>query len=222
MNSLSFLDVDPSILKTEERIIVAAIKVFAENSIHAATVRMIAQEAKVQASSITYHFTTKENLYQEVIRRILHYASTSILHYVESPAQPLTLKSARKELLSMIEKLTDWHYGSPHIVTFAKIISREHFSPSPVYGIIYNEFFSKAIARMTTIVHCLIKGNNKVDKGREAALQTFSIFGQIFGFRLQREMLVRSLGFTGFSADEIAEIKDLLLRNISRQLEVTL
>ena len=41
-------------------------------------------------------------------------------------------------------------------------------------------------------------------------------------FRLQREMLVRHLGFTGFSADEIAELKDLLIRNISRQLGVTL
>ena len=123
----------------------------------------------------------------------------------------------------MIGNLIDWVYDNSHVVTYAKIISREHISPSPAYEILYNEFFSKAIRRMTTIVHCLIKGQKRDNKKeREAALLTFSIFGQIFGFRLQREMLVRHLGFTGFSADEIAELKDLVIRNISRQLGVTL
>jgi len=66
-----------------------------------------------------------------------------------------------------------------------------------------------------------IKGQKNVDKEREAVLLTFSIFGQVFGFRLYREMLVRHLGFTGFSVDEIVELKDLLIRNIFRQLGVT-
>ena len=53
MDCLSFFDVEPSLLKTEERIIVAAIKIFAEYPLHAVTVRMIAKEARVCFSSIS-------------------------------------------------------------------------------------------------------------------------------------------------------------------------
>lgn len=221
MDNLSFLDVDPSKLKTEERIIIAAIKVFAEYPVQVATVRMIAQEAQVNFSSITYYFKTKENLYQEVIRRILNYVVQSMLLAAELPPQPLTPESARRELFTMVGRLTDWIYGNSHATLFAKIIVREHISPSPVYEMLYDEFFSKVITRMSAIVHCLINVQESVDKEREAALLTFSIFGQILGFRLEREMLVRHLGFTGFSADEIAELKALLARNIIRQLGVT-
>ena len=218
MNSLAFLDVDPSILKTEERIIVAAIKVFADYPLQVATVRMIAQEAQINFSSITYHFKTKENLYQEVLRRFLNNVVQLLPSPDELAVQPLTPELARKELLAFVGQATDLMYGNSHTATFAKIILREHFSPSPFYEMLYKEFFSKVITWITARVCCLINVPENVDKEREATLITFSIIGQILGFRVGREMLIRRLGFTGFSTEEIAELKELLMRNILRQL----
>ena len=220
MDDLSFLDVDPSKLKTEERIIAAAIKIFAEYPLPVVTVRMIAREAQVCFSSITYHFKTKENLYQEVIRRFLNYAAQSILSHEESASLPLSPESARCELRSMVMKMTDWVYGNFHGNAFLKMILREHVSQSPVSEMLHNEFFSKFVAQLTGIIYCLINVPDNVNKNREATLLALSIFGQIMGFRLDREMLVRHLGFTGFSTDEIIELQELLLRNIFRQLEV--
>jgi len=220
MDGLSFLDVEPSLLKTEERIIVAAIKIFAEYPLHVVTVRMIAKEARVCFSSITYHFRTKENLYQEVIRRFLNHGVQTLLCHGESASQPLTPEAACHELRTMVIRMTDWIYGSSHATTVAKIIFREHVSPSPLSETLYDEFFGKVITQLTTIVSSLINVPENVDKEREAALLAFSIFGQIGTFRLDREMLVRHLGFTGFSASEIAELQNLLLRNIFRQLGV--
>ena len=226
MNSLTFLDVDPAMLKTEERIIVAAIKVFAEYPLHTATIRMIAQEAQINFSSITYHFKTKENLYQEVIRRFLDHVR-SIISLTESSPQPLTPESAREELVGIIERMTDWMCGGSHVATLAKIILREHFSPSSVYEMLYKDFFSKIITRLTALVRCLISkpgdtSPEETNREREATLLAFSMIGQTLVFRLQRELLVRHLGFIGFSTEEIAELKDLLVRNILRQLEVPL
>ena len=220
MNSLAFLDVDPSMLKTEERIIVAAIKVFSDYPLQTATIRMIAQEAQINFSSITYHFKTKENLYREVLHRYLNNVVQSVVDQEESSAPPLTPESALPELLSKVRQLTDAMCGSPHATIFAKIILREHFSPSSCYEMLHKEFFSKLITWMTARIECLIHVPEGADKEREATLLTFSILGQTLGFRLQRELLVRHLGFTGFSADEIAELKELLVRNISRQLGI--
>ena len=45
-------------------------------------------------------------------------------------------------------------------------------------------------------------------------------FGQIAGFRVGREMLKRHVDdFVGYSPEEIAEIKALVLRNVFRELE---
>ncbi|MGL6194528.1 MAG: TetR family transcriptional regulator, partial [Thermoguttaceae bacterium] len=49
------MTIDPSLLKSDERIILAAIKIFADYPPELASVRMIAKEAKVNYSAITYH-----------------------------------------------------------------------------------------------------------------------------------------------------------------------
>ncbi len=214
MEHQSFLTIDPSLLKSEERILLAAIKVFADYPPELASVRMIAKEANVNYSAVAYHFKNKENLYQEVIRRVVGLISQAYTFH-ESP--PTDVEIAKMELRAFVGRMIDWVYGNPYAVSFAKIMIREHLSPSPVYEHLNEDLFKRIFTRMTAVVLCITQTTDH----RKASLQFFAIAGQIIGFRVERELLVRHLGFTGFSVLEIEELKTLLFQNIFRQLGVS-
>ena len=73
MRARSIMSVDPDKLKTEERIIVAAIRIFSDCPVEVASTRMIAKEVGVSLSAIPYYFKTKENLYQATINRMVDF-----------------------------------------------------------------------------------------------------------------------------------------------------
>ena len=58
-------------LETRERIIFAAKKEFAEKGFDGARMGAIAKRAKANQALIHYYFDNKENLYKEILNRIL-------------------------------------------------------------------------------------------------------------------------------------------------------
>ena len=218
MNSQLFAAIEPKGLKSEERILLAAIKIFADYPPELASIRMIAREAKVNYSAITYHFRTKENLYQEVIRRTVDSVARSYsLPGMLQPETPIPdPESAKLELRAFLGRLIDFLYANPYAVSLAKIVLREHLTPSAIYEQLNTDIFKKVLDRMVNVVFCI---TGETDR-RQAALQFFSMAGQVLGFRIQRELLVRHLDFTGFSAIEIEELKTLIFKNIFRQMGV--
>jgi AcrR family transcriptional regulator len=56
---------------THERLIEAARRVFARDGYEGASIRSITREAEANLGAITYHFGTKEKLYEEVLKRVL-------------------------------------------------------------------------------------------------------------------------------------------------------
>ena len=67
-------------LENQQRILAAAEKVFAEAGFGGATMQLIADMAGLPKANLHYYFTTKEELYREVVRNIfttwLHAADT--------------------------------------------------------------------------------------------------------------------------------------------------
>jgi len=213
MHEQSFLTINPELLKSEERILLAAIKIFADYPPESASIRMIAKEASVNYSAISYHFKNKENLYREAILRVASLVRQNLSFPNTPPTDPET---AKMELRAFVGRVADWIYGNSYAASFVKIMLREHFSPSPVYEQLNEDVLKRVFTQMTDVILCITQ---KTDR-HWALLQFFSIFGQIIGFRVQRELLVRHLGFTGFTPLEIEQLKSLLFQNIFRQLEV--
>jgi len=213
MHEQSFLTINPELLKSEERILLAAIKIFADYPPELASIRMIAKEATVNYSAVSYHFKTKENLYREAILRVASLFRQNLSLPNMPPTDPET---AKMELRAFVGRIADWIYGNPYAASFAKIMLREHLSPSPIYEQLNEDVFKRVLTQMTDVILCITQ---KTDQ-HWAMLQFFSIVGQIMGFRVQRELLIRHLGFIGFSSLEIEKLKSLLFQNIFRQLEV--
>lgn len=211
----AFLSVDPKMLKSEERIIVAAIRVFAGCPIEKASLRTIAREAGISFSAITYHFKTKENLYNEVIRRVLEHVISSSPDLSEELPEKITADAAKNELHGIIDNIADRLYGNSNAAMMAQILLREHITPSAIYESIYENYFKKIVNRIAGLVRGVTGKNDEFN----SKMQAFSIIGQLIAIRIEREMFVRELGFTGFSAEEIEKLKRVLKDNIFRQLK---
>jgi|GEM_PF-816674 len=69
----------PKADETRERIIAAAVSVFAERGLSGATLTQIAANAGMRAPSLLYHFDSKDTLFNEVIRQTYHALSHRVL-----------------------------------------------------------------------------------------------------------------------------------------------
>ena len=76
---------------TKCKIMFAARALFAEKGFEGASVRDIASSAQVNIAALNYHFTSKENLYQQVIKEIFLETSSKISeHYKHNPNQKVS------------------------------------------------------------------------------------------------------------------------------------
>ena len=211
MSQTELVTVDSSLLKTEERIIMASMKVFSQCPLNVVSLRMIAKEAGITLSLISYHYKSKENLYQVVLRRILTQVEGLLEKQFEilNSGQEISTKTARHLLAEIIDFLIDKMFVHPKSSLFVKLIFQEHMNPSGFYEELYRDFFKKAIDLMGKMIQIIVK---TIDD-RRAAMLAFGIIGQIFGFRLERELMVRHLGIEGYSEEETREIRERVVQN---------
>lgn len=211
MNKTEYVTVDPSLLKTEERIVLASMKVFSQRPLDTVSLRMIAKEAGITLSLISYHYKSKENLYQVVLRRILAQVEGLLdTQFQElNSGKEITVKAAKRHLEDFVDFLAERMFANPNSSLFLKLFFQEHMNPSGGYDELYRDFFKKAVDMLSKMIQII--GKNIDD--RRASLLAFGIIGQMFGYRLERELMIRHLGIKGYTENEAREIRGLVLRN---------
>lgn len=219
MDKKDLLSIDPELLKSEEKILLAALNVFATHPLDTVSLRKIAREADVSVSLITYHFKSKENLYVAVLTRVSEHLASYLKSYDEiiEGRRALTPDEAAKLLCEVISGYADRFFSGTQLDPYSLIIMKEHSSPSPCYGILYDGLFKKTFNLLVTLIVVATGRGNY----RRASFHAVTVLAQLLGFRYERELLVRGLGMTCYSKDEAEEIKSEILRNIFLQLEIS-
>lgn len=219
MKTTDILSIEPSLLKTEEQIILAAMKVFADYPLEVASFRMIAKEAGVSMSLIAYHFKSKENLYKEVLNRVVTHVTTRLQFYYEivEKNQTMTPEEAAKRLGEVIEDYANRFYGSRQVEIYSMIILREHFSPSSYYDILHENLFKKTFDLLSYLI---ILATGRANR-RKASFHAISIIGMLLGFRFERETMKRDLGMNCYTPEEAEEIKEEIIQNAFMQLGIS-
>lgn len=218
MDKKDILSIDPELLKSEERIILAALNVFATHPLDIVSLRKIAREANVSVSLITYHFQNKENLYGKVLTRVSEHLASYLDPYgdIIEGRRALAPDEATRLLHELLSGYCDRFFKAPWIDAYVLLIMKEHSAPSPCYNILYDNLLKKIFNLLVTlIVVATGRGNH-----RRASFHAVSILGQLLGFRYERELLIRGIGMTCYSNEEAEEIKSEILRNIFLQLEI--
>lgn len=210
MNSIALLAIEPEMLRTEGRIILAALKVFSEYPLEAVSLKMIAKEANITLSSITYHFKSKENLYRETLKTVLSYMMQDIEHRLVEieKTSPISKEKAKKMFRELLSYFSERIFG-PYSSIYIKIIIHEHFSPSIFYDEIYEQYFKRVFDLLEKLISVMT--DEKI--GYQTALTASAVFGQVIGFRLEREILCKRLGVSGFSEKESVRIKEIVIEN---------
>lgn len=202
----------PETQNTQERLLEAAIDVFGKQGFNGATTRMIAQTAEVNISAIPYYFSGKEGLYQAAVAHIaslIHTQIYSVLLEIEEKVNggKVTSKQAMQLLEGLLSGLIDFILGSPEAPRYMRIALREQLDPSEAYEIIY----TRLMAPVITTIAKLVTIGAKITDPRKAHLRALMIMGQVLSFRIARETMVRLLGLSGYSPEETAEIRQMIL-----------
>ncbi len=207
-------------LNAHARLLEAGVDVFGKHGFDAATTRMIAKKANVNIAAIPYYFNGKEGLYHAVVAHI----TGKLESQVESTLLEIDGRVAegnmnREEALTLLEKLLEkminFMVGSSEAPRFARIVLREQLYPSSAYDIIFNRIMApliNAIAKMVTTA-------TGATPSRVASLRALTLIGQVIVFRVARETTVRALGLKGYSTDETAEIRRVILEQTRGMIE---
>jgi TetR/AcrR family transcriptional regulator, regulator of cefoperazone and chloramphenicol sensitivity len=121
---------------TRDRILRAAVRLFAERGYDATSIRTLAAKARINQAAVNYHFKSKEGLYREVLREAIRALTQHQLsHAQETQAMPreralgefvrdqLRPLSARDDVSRYIHIL-NWEAVRPTTV-YRKLVSEE-------------------------------------------------------------------------------------------------
>lgn len=141
---------------TQQRILDAACRLFAEDGFENVTTRTIADEAKAKLGSIYYHFESKEALYVEVFRRVYDVAN-ALTYDVLLAKEPQVFSTPEGKAYAIQRVVFD--YFQRHIFTpeewRRKLISRELFSRSQMFSRMVEEVLKDETEKMIRFYYLL-------------------------------------------------------------------
>jgi TetR/AcrR family transcriptional regulator, regulator of cefoperazone and chloramphenicol sensitivity len=121
---------------TRNRIMMTAVRLFAERGYEATSIRTLAAKAHVNQAAINYHFKTKDGLYREILRAAIHALTEDQLSHAQETQempreralgefvhQQLRPLSARDDVTQYIHIL-NWEAVRPTAV-YRKLVSEE-------------------------------------------------------------------------------------------------
>jgi AcrR family transcriptional regulator len=194
-------------LDARERLIRAAIEIFAANGFNATTTRMLADKARVNLSAIPYYFRSKEGLYLAAVEYIADVLGTQLdpfLTKIQDLAETdLDAETARGLLQDGLSTIVAVMCGDPGTMPYSQIILREQMAPSAAFDVIYPRVMERILNAFAILIAAI---TGETDE-RQCSLQAVLFIGQIMVWRAGRATVMRRVGMQGYTALEIAEIQ---------------
>lgn len=209
---------EPEKIASVERIIEAATKLFSQRPMETVSLNEIAEKAEVKVPLLVYHFKSKADLFRIVFERLMIRQQEFVrpIHELWAEKGAFTAEEATEWLIKIIGFVMDGLYGSsPDGYLSEKTIIIENLYPCKFHDQFYDRYFKRYYEILAALIMAV---TGKKDR-EKAILQATTIFGQVIGFRVERELLVRMNGMVGFSREEVEQIKTMIIRNVFLILE---
>lgn len=203
--------------QARQQLITAAIEVFGENGLQAATTRDIAQRAGQNIAAITYYFHSKEGLYLAVaqwiadfIQRAFRPLADEVGHFLASPAEQQTperyMTFLRRGLLEFSHLMTQ-----AETLNLSKIMSREQLSPTDAYPVIHQQVIAPLHTMMTQLVagYCGMQAEDT-----KTIIHTHALMGEVLSFRVARETIRLRANWQNIGDNEAQLISQVLAEHI--------
>jgi TetR/AcrR family transcriptional regulator, regulator of cefoperazone and chloramphenicol sensitivity len=196
----------------KQRLIHAGLAIFGTYNLEGATTRQLAEHAGVNQAAIPYYFGGKEGLYVAVIQYLFSTNFAVIGPVVAALEKQLAEKKPTKEealiqLKRLLAAIIEMVLARKASSTWARIIMREQMQPTPAFDQIYDRGIRRVHETVSALL-AIILDKNPTDP--RLILRAHMVVGQVFVFLSGRETIRRRLNLTGYSDEEVREIKQAL------------
>lgn len=204
--------------QAREKLILAGLDLFGQRGLDGVSIRQISDKAGMNVASISYHFGSKEGLYiaiADYLNRRRDKRSKAQLEAGEKfvAAQSKDKTKALELILNITGNMVDTIIPeSTETERSARFISRFQLSGDlPNHDLIKNPLHDLIAVLIGVVL-------GQPDQEKRNAILAETIFGQILVFRVHRLSSKLTLGISKFSADEVAQIKQVVFENIRKLL----
>ena len=172
---------------TKERILEAAGEIFGTKGFKDATIRTIAQEAKVNIAAINYHFRDKEGLYGAVLEEVFHLGFSRFpanMDLAPDAGAEQRLHAFIRAMFYRLQSLEGW--GG--IAGRGRLIARELLDPSPAFEAILDRYIKPHKDLLLAITRDIMGCDPGPEKLMPCAL---SIIGQCIYYALASPVILK-------------------------------
>lgn len=180
-----------------------------------ATTRNVAEQANANIAAIPYYFRSKNGLYKACMHFIVDEIWLELgnqLVSLDIIEQDLNKQQARAIYLEMMDTFCLFFLKDPDTLRWSQFIMREHATPTEAYDIFYKRYYQHAQRVKAKLLGICLDTN---EDAAYVKILGHALFGQVLGFLIARESILRALGTKELTADCIALIRDVIRQNLS-------
>jgi AcrR family transcriptional regulator len=204
---------------TQQKLLIAACEVFAENGFKNTTVRDICNRAVVNVAAINYHFGSKEKLYEAVWEYANNLAVKNRVNFLDLEGTSDPEKRVRIFIKTLLDNILnqdrpEWDF---------RIVAHEMMEPTAAFNTIIEKMIQPSFLFLRDIVQELLGEDVPKEQAEKCAL---SIVGQCLYYRFANPVVRRILPEQTFDekgldelADHITEFSLSALKQLRRGIE---
>ncbi len=199
--------------ETRAQLLEAGLKLFGRLGYEAVPTRMLAREAGVNLAAIAYHFGGKQGLFEAVTESIVTKIRQRSMPVAEALQKDLAEAGGdRVKLAAAAERLV-----RAQIETFVAhgprqdeigLVLREFAVPSSAFPILFKNLIEpmhRAVSGLTAAVRGVPPDHPS------AILAAHVMMGQVIGFGVAKQPVLRRLGWSEYTPERIDAIADILV-----------
>jgi TetR/AcrR family transcriptional regulator, regulator of cefoperazone and chloramphenicol sensitivity len=190
----------------------AAVEVFGESGLEAATTREIAQRAQQNIAAIAYYFGGKEGLYLAVAEHIVGVIvarigpamreAEALLRQERPPAQRCLALLLRLLELSIVTNQA--------MAPVTGIIVREQIHPTRAFSVLYDGCLERLQRLGAELIRAYVDPEAPLD---ESIVRFHAMLGEALAFRFARETILRRAGWKDVGGDEESRIRSVVIEH---------
>lgn len=186
---------------SKEKILKAAIKLFAEKGFDGTSIREICKEAEVNICMISYYWGGKKELYQGIIEDLVEKQTVFAKSFIDLNKSPLEYPQEKRleMLFTILDKIVDFFYSTSNITSdLVVLMIKEQQKSDFKMNVPVFLYFRKLVAAIF----------EKDENDREIIYRTVFILSQINSPKILSAMSLRPLGQNEFNQEDIKIIKE--------------
>lgn len=190
----------------------AAVEVFGESGLEAATTREIAQRAQQNIAAIAYYFGGKEGLYLAVAEHIVEVIVARIGPAM-SEAEALLRQERRpaERCLGLVLRLLELSIATNQtMIPATGIIVREQIHPTRAFSILYDGCLERLQRLGAELIRAYVEPEAPLD---DYVVRFHAMLGEALAFRFARETILRRAGWKDVGGEEESRIRSVVIEH---------